>query len=395
MKKITLIALHLGYGGIERCIVSLANALVKKYDVRIVSIYKLYDKPSFKIDKKIKITYLLETDLALRVSNYKNMFFNLKWFSLIKVLNKDYLKKGKVFTLVKDGYKGLKLMIKDRNVALKNFLLEDDSDIYISTRILTNNIVGEYAKKNSLKIAWEHNHHHGNMKYARDVIKSVEQMDYLVLVSKDLEKFYNGKTKCKTVYIPNTIDSIPKTVSKLNNKKLISVGRLSPEKGYTDLLKVFNLLSKYDEKYTLDIVGDGEEYEKMKLYIKENKLKDKVTLHGFKDKKYIDKLENSATLYLMTSHTESFGIVLLEAMSHSLPCIAFSSAEGAREIIKDNYNGYLIDNRSRVIMAKKIDKVINDKELLQRLGQNARKTINAYTMDKIQESWINIIERCD
>ena len=118
MKKITLIALHLGYGGIERCIVSLANALVKKYDVRIVSIYKLYDEPSFKINKKVKITYLLETDLALRVSDYKNMFFNLKWLSLVKRLNQDYLKKRKFLTLIKDGYYGIKLMMKDRNTAL-------------------------------------------------------------------------------------------------------------------------------------------------------------------------------------------------------------------------------------------------------------------------------------
>lgn len=393
MKKITLIALHLGYGGIERCIVSLANALVKKYDVRIVSIYKLYDEPSFKINKKVKITYLLETDLALRVSDYKNMFFNLKWLSLVKRLNQDYLKKRKFLTLIKDGYYGIKLMMKDRNTALKNFLLKDASDVYISTRILTNNIVGLYGNAASLKIAWEHNHYHRNMKYAHDVIKSVEHMDILVLVSKELNKFYKENCKCNTIYIPNTIDNIPKRLSKLNNKKLISVGRLSPEKGYMDLLRVFKLLNNYDNEYTLDIVGDGEEYEKMKLYIKENKLKDKVTLHGFQNRDYIDKLENQASLYLMTSHTESFGIVLLEAMSHGLPCIAFSSAEGAREIIQNNKNGYLIDYRSKVIMAKKIDKVINDKELLQKLGKNARKSIEEYKMDKVINNWIKIIEK--
>ena len=48
----------------------------------------------------------------------------------------------------------------------------------------------------------------------------------------------------------------------------------------------------------------------------------------------------------MTSHTESFGIVLLQAMSHGVPCIAFDSAEGARELINSGMNGYLIKRRN-------------------------------------------------
>lgn len=393
MKKITFIALHLGYGGIERCIVSLANALVEKYDVEIVSIYKLYDKPGFSINKKVKITYLLKTDLALRVSNYKELLFSLKLGSLIKYLFNDYLKKGKFITLIKDTYKGLKLMIKDRKLVLKKFLLNDKSDIYISTRILTNKLVSEYANEKSLKIAWEHNHHHGNTKYANEVIKSVEKMDYLILVSKDLNKFYKDKVKCKSLYIPNTIDSISNKPSKLNNKRLISVGRLSKEKGYMDLLKVFKILYKNDDEYTLDIIGAGNELDDLKNYIKENNLENNVNLHGFQNKKYINNLLEKSSLYLMASYTESFGIVLIEAMSTGLPCIAFSSAEGACEIVKDDYNGYLIDNRNKVIMARRIEELINDQKKLNRLGKNAIKTASNYTMDKIKDNWINIIEK--
>ena len=59
MKKITILSLHLGFGGIERSVVSLANILCKKYMVEIVSVYKLYDKPSFDIDDRVDVKYLI------------------------------------------------------------------------------------------------------------------------------------------------------------------------------------------------------------------------------------------------------------------------------------------------------------------------------------------------
>ena len=59
-KKIAILSLHLGYGGVEKAIVSLANSLAKlnKYEIEIVSIYKLYEKSVFDIDEKVKVRYL-------------------------------------------------------------------------------------------------------------------------------------------------------------------------------------------------------------------------------------------------------------------------------------------------------------------------------------------------
>ena len=55
-KKIAILSLHLGYGGVEKAITSLANSLAKldKYEIEVVSIYRLYDKPVFDINEKSK-----------------------------------------------------------------------------------------------------------------------------------------------------------------------------------------------------------------------------------------------------------------------------------------------------------------------------------------------------
>ena len=78
-KKISILALHLGYGGVEKAIVSLANSLVKlnKYKIEIVSIYRLYDKPVFDIDEKVKVTYLLSPNINPNRKEWSDALHNL------------------------------------------------------------------------------------------------------------------------------------------------------------------------------------------------------------------------------------------------------------------------------------------------------------------------------
>ena len=208
-----------------------------------------------------------------------------------------------------------------------------------------------------------------------------------------LEQLHNSNCMC--VYIPNSIDKMPDKRAKLKNKRLISVGRLSPEKGYLDLLKIYNVFYKDYPDWTLDIVGDGVEREKMEKYIAKNNLEKNVTLHGFRGKDYIDDLLQKSSIYLMTSLTESFGIVLIEAMSHGIPCIAFDSAEGAREIINSGYNGYLIKNRNSEAMMMKIADLINNEEERIKLGKQARDSVKKYASDVIGDEWITLIEESD
>ena len=276
-----------------------------------------------------------------------------------------------------------------------NYIKNCDADICIATRDIFDEWLGEYGRSDMLKIGWEHNHYHNDLKYAGNVTKSCWRLDYLVLVSNSLKEFYNKelrKSQCNCIYIPNIIDKMPKKVAELKSNRLISVGRLSPEKGYIDLVKLFNLLQKNHPKWTLDIIGDGSEKDRLVRYIDSHNLNDKITLHGFRDKDYIDKMLNQASLYVMTSYTESFGIVLIEAMSHGVPCIAFSSAEGARELINSGSNGYLIKNRNFEAMIKKIEDLMSKPEERKRIGEASRKEARKYTGNVVKEQWINLLE---
>ena len=160
-----------------------------------------------------------------------------------------------------------------------------------------------------------------------------------------------------------------------------------------DLLGIYNILVKKHPDWTLDIVGDGVERTNLEEYIKLHNLSDKVTLHGFQNKEYIDKLLNKSSIYLMASYTESFGIVLIEAMSHGLPCIAFSSAEGARELIDSGRNGYLIKNRSVRAYIKKVEDLMNDIDARKKIGHESRKSVKKYNGEEVVKLWYKIIEK--
>lgn len=373
MKRITILALHLGYGGIEKCISTLANTLCKNYQVNVISTYKLYEKPSFPIDDRVKITYLIPD-----LSPSKNEFID----------SVKHLKFIKGFKLGITNLKVLYLKKKKMIEAIKNC----DSDVIISTRDIHNDWLGKYGNPNILKIGWEHNHHNNDKKYINKIIKSVSKLDYFVLVSKELEEFYRQKVKCKTVYIPNTLDYYPKKVSDLEEKRIISVGRLSEEKGYLDLIDVFSLVHQVYPDWKLDIIGDGNQKENIQKKIDEYGLKDFIILHGFQNKEYINQLLQKSSVYVMCSYTESFGIVLLEAFSFGIPCVAFDSARGATEIISNNWDGYLIKDRNKEIMAKKVCELISNPNRRIIMGANGIKKANQYSMDEIRKYWIQIIE---
>lgn len=377
LKKVTILALHLGYGGIEKSIVALANLLADDYEVEIISSYQLFEKPAFDIDPRVEVRYL--------ITRYKPN--REAWKSSIKHL--------RPISFVKESFNSVMTLALRRSTMIR--AIENcHSDIIISTRDLFNTWLGTYGRKSCYKIGWEHNHYHGDMSYADKVTKSARNLDALVLVSDSLRKFYKKQladTKCKCFYIPNMLDSVPDQLSKLNEKRLISVGRLSREKGYEDLLDVFKLIHQEEPSWRLDIIGDGAQKNLLGDRIFNEGLKECVTLHGFQDKTFINNLLSKSSIYLMTSVTESFGIVLIEAMSYGLPCVAFDSAEGATELIQDGVNGYLISYRNKEEYAKKVVELIRNKKLRTKLGSAGRKTSLNYTGDKVKRDWIKLLKR--
>lgn len=370
--KITILSLHLGYGGIERSIVNQANMLSRNYKVEIVSLYKLKNECNYKLNRNIRVIYLSHLEP------------NKKAF--IKSLQKR-----NVFKILIEGFKSIYILLK-KYTLISKYIYNSNSKVIISTRLNFTKSLGRFGNKNCIKIAEEHVYHCNNIKYINKLKKAMKNVNYLIPASKyltdDYKKFF-GTSETKVVYIPQTIDYLPNKINDLSNKNIIFVGRLEKEKGIADLLVIFKKINDQHKDIKLTIVGDGALKQFAKEYISDNCLNDSVILKGYLSGELLRKEYEKASLFLMTSYEESFGLVLIEAMSYGIPCFAFSSALGAQEIINCD-NGLIITSRDKEKMATEIIKYFKFKNK-NIYGKSARKTSEKYFVDKIANKWLNFI----
>ncbi len=371
MKKIVIVCLHLGHGGIEKYVSSLANILSSDYNVEIISVYKTKKTPAYFIDNKVKIFYLFS------FGPYDN--------SARQLLNsKKYL------LLLKEIFKRIYILFQKKH-RIKKAIKNVNCDIIISTRIEHNRLINKYLRKGIIKIASEHNSCNDSDKYNNKVIKSLKGFDYYIAISKELYNYYNkriGNTKC--IYIPNVIDKSSCIISELNNNNIITVGRLATEKGFYDLIEIINLVKKEIPDVHLTICGDGSEKNRIEEQIDKYALKNNVSLLGFIGQTELEKKYLKSSLYVMTSFTESFGLVLIEAMNYGLPCIAFDSATGAKELLKNT--GILVKNRDKQEMTNKIVELLNNKKELKKYSDKSKKKVKEYLSEKVKNQWLKLLK---
>ena len=172
-----------------------------------------------------------------------------------------------------------------------------------------------------------------------------------------------------------------------DEKLLIYVGRMAPEKNIPFMLDSFKKISdKISSK--LLIVGEGSEYENLKQYANEHQLEDKVIFTGRIEYKDIPNYYGASDLFIMTSKTEVKPLALLEAMATGLPVVAISAC-GASDTIIDGANGYLT-SEDRDEFASKVLEILSDDQKLKNMSNESIKIAESYSADKMTDKLIEL-----
>ena len=213
-----------------------------------------------------------------------------------------------------------------------------------------------------------------------------------VLTRFDFE--YYKKFIKNLIILPNPISF--RSVSGISNKEkiILAAGRLDnwSHKGFDNLLKVFSVVSGNHPDWRLQLAGAGAEgKEYLTQLAAELHVNDKVDFLGFK--KEIDQVMRSASIFVLSSRFEGFGMVLAEAMSQRCACISFDCPAGPSEIITNGVDGVLVENQNNQAMAIELERLMNDRALRQRLAGAGLINVDKFSMEVISAKWFNLFKK--
>jgi len=193
----------------------------------------------------------------------------------------------------------------------------------------------------------------------------------------------------KCVCIPNASPfpiSAYDTVSKEN--LILSVGRLSYQKGFDLLLDAFQEFHQQFPEWRLLILGDDYgEKEKLERMIKSNNLGPVVTLLPAVSN--IETYYRKASFYVLSSRFEGLPMVMIEAMSFSLPIVAFDCPTGPADLINGD-NGILVPDGDVKKLSAALRLLAGDSALLVKQSQEAQQMASIFSKKRINKIWLDL-----
>lgn len=173
---------------------------------------------------------------------------------------------------------------------------------------------------------------------------------------------------------------------------IICISRLEPKNGTDDLVKAADVLKNKIKDFKIAIIGSGSQKKKLEKLVQNLGLRNKVVLLGEIPHKAVPKYLACADVFIRPSLAEGFGIVFIEAMACEVPVIG-TPVGGIPDFIKDlstssgqAATGLFCKQGNPKSIAEKIEILIKDKELRNKLVKNAKKMVlEAYDWDKINE----------
>lgn len=340
-------------GGTEKVACQIMSGLVDEFKVCVLSVNEANENTFFYLSTKVK-----------HISLFKKKVNMKKDYIRIVSRIRRFVKKYRVDILV------------DIDTVL---------DMYSVPAL-----IGTKAKL----VSWEHFNFSESMgtKFRVPFRKYITRFsDCVVTITKEDEQAfinYFGK-RHNIVQIYNPFDlSTSNSKYDLSSKRIISVGRLAPQKGFDMLIDVAKIVLSKHEDWEWIILGDGEEKSNLIRKIEKNNLNN-LKLLGRVDNVY-DYMEESA-IFVLTSRYEGLGLVILEAKLSKLPVVSFNCKVGPSELVINNTNGYLVNCFDIQRMADAICDLIENPSKRQSFSDKSLLDTEKYDYNMIIEQWIKLI----
>lgn len=353
--KIDFTISSLRRGGGERVLVTVANNLVNRgFNVKVII---FIDAVEYNLDKKIKLIKL------------NTGFFSNETLRYTHELFKIYRKKNA------------------------------RPDILISFMTQTNLSAIIVARLFKIKVIASEHTNHSRTSTSKKLVDFTRKYVYklankvTILTSYDLS--YYKKIGCDVIILPNPCSFNNKFSNKKISKEktILAVGSLNKYKikGFDNLLKLITPILKKHTDWNLMIVGEssnvGEVY--LKDIAHHFEIQEQVSFAGLRDD--VQEIMAKCEIFVLSSRAEGLPMVLIEAMSQNMCCIAYDCISGPSDIITNKVNGILVDDQNSDQMTYNINRLIENPKLRKNLSNKANEVIAKFDENLICDKWEYLI----
>ncbi|MBQ8065421.1 MAG: glycosyltransferase family 4 protein [Prevotella sp.] len=369
MKIVFLHHANVCRGGIERMLATKANWLVEHEGHEVVMLTYEQNGVSFPYTLSPKVRMV---DLGIHLYDIYKAPLPFRYFFKLK-------------------------RCRQLSVALRHFLDEERPDLVVCTDKDYNELNALSDIRQSESIAIEAHtgmvDHLMQVRQTTNIIRKriavygvhklqrvASRFDAMIALTADDARLWSPYVK--TVVIPNYYSepSIRPADLTLEKKRVIAVGRLNYQKGQDLLLQAWQQVERRHPDWHLDIYGDGEEHDNLTRLQAALHLHH-VTIHPSTPDIFTHYVQSD--FLVCSSRWESFGLIVIEAMSCGLPVVSFDCDNGPRNVIRNGEDGWLVEDGNIGELAAKMNQMIEQPALRSTMGAHALKHVTRFQKEPI------------
>jgi len=341
--------------GTERITVLLANYLAENnHDVHIVS-KQGGNQSFFVLNEKIKHHSLFKEN---GINIYTTYGKGLKrYINIIDKINPDYI-----------------------------------VDVCVAMSLMTLPVT--FFRRNIKVISWEHFNANAYFNFVTAKLSKflASKLAHSVVVLTEADKVvYNRKYRPRRIeVIKNPVTVNNTDLAKLDAKNVLTIGRLTYQKGFDMLLNAWKTVNEFAPDWKLKIVGSGE----LEIPLKEKleSLNLGATVEFIPPTLNVAQYYLNASMFVMSSRFEGLPLVLIEAKAYGLPIVSFDCETGPREIVRDGIDGILVPPNNEDMLATNILDLINNESKRFSFGLNSQQNIKDYSPEIFFKSWLKLFD---
>ncbi|WP_030918835.1 glycosyltransferase family 4 protein [Streptosporangium amethystogenes] len=370
--RIRYLLLHAyGMGGTIRTVINQANAMAAAgHEVEIVSVVRRRERPQFEIDPRIRLLTLSDQREGRPVDSTGRRVW--RWI------------RGRI---VPAGEFAASYFTERVERAVIDYVSALTGGVLVTTRPALNLISARRAPAGIVKVGQEHMNLATHPEAVRSEIgRHYGKLDAVVVLTEtDRREYQELLPGTRVERVPNAVCSVRRTPSRKDDRLVVAAGRLVGQKGFDLLIPAFRRVVDRHPDWRLRIYGTGKKKGQLCELLKEHGLGDNVTLMGRTGR--LDEELARASFYVLSSRFEGLPMVMIEAMTHGLPVVAFDCPTGPADVLTPEVDGLLVPPCDVDALAAAMVRLIEDRELRRRMGAAAAVAAHEYTPETVMPLW--------